>query len=81
VLRRERIAIETKRTRPSLTAKEVGEQLLVDIARYKTHPGVDVLICFVHDPENLIDNPRGLEHDLENTPADRLKVRVLVRPQ
>jgi hypothetical protein len=81
VLRGERIAIETKRTRTNLTEKEVGEELIVDIARYQTHPGVDALICLVHDPDNLIQNPRGLEQDLVNTPSGRLEVRALVRPR
>jgi hypothetical protein len=81
VLRRERIAIETKRTRSTLTEGKVGEELLVDIARYENHHGVDTLICFVYDPDSVIGNPRGLERDLENTPSSRLKVRVIVRPQ
>jgi hypothetical protein len=80
VLRRERIAIEAKRTRQDLTAKKLGEELIIDIAKYNTHDGVDTLICFVYDPEHIIDNPRGVESDLEKTPSGRLKVRVCVRP-
>jgi hypothetical protein len=80
VLRPERIAIETKMTRKSLRDKEVGEELLVDIARYKEHGKVDTLICLVYDPQHLIKNPRGLETDLERTPSD-LNLRVLVRPR
>ena len=78
VLRPERIAIETKMTRATLRDKEVGEELLIDLARYETHPAVDSLICLVHDPARLIKNPRGLATDLETTPS-RLKVRVVIR--
>jgi hypothetical protein len=81
VLRPERIAIEAKRTRRALTSSEAGKQLLVDIARYNRHDGVDTLVCFVYDPERRIRNPRGLERDLESTPSGRLKIRALVRPQ
>lgn len=81
VLRPERIAIETKKTRPSLGAKDVGAQLLVDIARYEAHPGVDTLLCFVYDPDYHIDNPRGLERDLEKAATSRLTIRVIIRPQ
>lgn len=80
VLRRERVAVEVKRTRSTLTAGKVGEELIVDIARYEQHNGVDTLICFVYDPENFIENPRGLEHDLEKMPSGRLNVRAVVRP-
>lgn len=80
VLRRERIAIEVKRTRPSLTAGKTGEALLVDIARYEQRDTVDTLIFFVYDPESLIDNSPGLVHDIESRPS-RLKIRVLVRPK
>lgn len=79
VLRPERIAIETKMTRDSLGDREVGAQLLVDIARYEARSDVDTLICLVYDPDHHIDNGRGLEADLERNPG-RLRVRVLVRP-
>jgi len=78
VLRPERIAIETKMTRDDLREKKLGEELIVDIARYQKHGGVDALICLVHDPERRIRNPRGLERDLEKLPSS-LRLRVLVR--
>ena len=64
LLKRERIVVEVKRTREGLGAKEVGEQLMIDIARYRAHPDCKLLLCFVYDPEGRIGNPRGLESDL-----------------
>jgi hypothetical protein len=65
VLKSERIAIELKMTRKSLSDKEVGNQLTIDIARYESHPSCDKLICFVYDPDGWIKNPRGLEADIK----------------
>jgi hypothetical protein len=65
LLKQEKIVIEVKKTRKGLGAKEVGEQLIVDIQKYKTHPDCKALICFVYDPEERIANPRGLENDLK----------------
>jgi hypothetical protein len=71
--------IEIKKTREKLTHKEVGEQLIIDIARYKSHPDCKNLICFVYDPERRIKNPRGIENDLSKT-TDGLGVKVFIRP-
>lgn len=64
LLKSEGIVIETKMTRPGLGAKEVGEELIVDIARYKNHPDCGALIAFVYDPDRRIRNRRALENDL-----------------
>jgi len=80
LLKKERIVIEVKRTRPNLTAREVGDQLLIDIGRYQAHSDCDLLFCFVYDPEGRISNPRGLENDLSK-PSNDLAVHVLVRPK
>jgi hypothetical protein len=80
LLKQENIVIEAKKTREGLGAKEVGEQLIIDIARYKTHPNCRYLICFVYDPENRITNPAGLESDLSRTEPD-FSVEVLIEPK
>jgi REase_DpnII-MboI len=80
VLPTERIAIETKMTRDGLGEREIGVELLTDIARYKSHGGVDTLICFIYDPDERVKNPRKLERDLEKNSTDKLRVTVLVRP-
>jgi len=74
-----KIVIEVKKTRPNLTGKEIGTQLIEDIARYKVHQDCETLLCFVYDPEGLIGNPRGLENDLSKEDGN-IKTRVYIRP-
>lgn len=66
--------IEVKKTRSSMTAKSLGEELIIDIEKYKTHPDCKRLYCFVYDPEGLLGNPVGIKNDLETTHKDFLKV-------
>jgi len=79
LLKQEKIVIEIKKTRKGLGAKQVGEQLIVDIQKYKQHPDCSMLFCFVYDPEARIANPRGIENDLNKT-YDELSVKVLIAP-
>ena len=80
LLKEEEIAIEVKMTRDNLKDKEVGEQLIIDIAKYRAHPNCKVLYCFVYDPNRVIRNPTGLTRDLEKLGAD-FKVKVYIRPE
>jgi hypothetical protein len=80
LLKQEQTVIEIKKTREGLAAKEVGEQLIIDIHRYQTHPDCKTLICFVYDTEGRIKNPRGLENDLNRISDDNLTVRVFIKP-
>ena len=80
LLKQEKIVIEVKKTRKGLGAKEVGEQLIVDIQKYQAHQDCKALICFVYDSEGWIANPRGLENDL-NGDKNGIKVRVIVAPK
>lgn len=79
LLKDEEIAIEVKMTRNGLKDKEVGEQLLIDIAKYQAHPNCKCLYCFVYDPNEYIRNPRGLEKDLSATTGN-IDVKVYIRP-
>lgn len=80
LLKKEKIIIELKKTRQNLKTKEVGEQLLIDIARYQSHPDCETLICFVYDPEGKIANPAGVEGDLEKA-SNIIKVKVIIAPK
>jgi hypothetical protein len=80
LLNNESIVIEVKKTRATLKAKELGDQLLIDIGRYQSHPKCQTLVCFVYDPEAKIANPRGIETDLSKKIND-LDVRVFIRPK
>jgi hypothetical protein len=75
------LVIETKMTRPGLTSKKLGEELIVDITRYRGHPECKFLFCFVYDPEAMIDNPRGIEGDLTKYTPDSLGLEVAIRPR
>ena len=80
LLKKEKIVVETKMTRKRLADKEIGDQLIVDIERYKEHPDCDTLICFIYDPEGRIVNPHALSGDLESQSRDDLKVIIVVEP-
>jgi hypothetical protein len=78
LLKKQRIVIEVKKTREKLADKEIGDELLVDIARYKNHPDCSTLVCFVYDPDQRIKNPAGLKQDLEALATDELAVAVYI---
>jgi hypothetical protein len=80
LLKAEKIVLEIKMTRPGLGEKEIGDQLIVDIDRYRSHPDCRALVCFVYDPLGKIGNPDGLERDLSRV-EDSLIVRVIVAPK
>lgn len=71
--------VEIKKSRAGLNARQLGEQLIVDIVKYKQHPNCRTLFCFVYDPDGRINNPRGIENDLNKT-QDELMIRVLIAP-
>jgi len=77
VLKAEKIVVEAKMTRAGHGAKEVGEELIVDIERYRSHPDCDALVALIYDTERLITNRRTLESDLSGE-RDGLTVRVIV---
>jgi hypothetical protein len=80
LLKKEGIAIEAKKTRKGLGKKELGNQLIIDIAHYQKHPDCNTLFCFIYDPEERISNPIGLENDLTGKQG-KLLVKVLVVPK
>lgn len=79
LLKHEQVIIEIKKTRKGLGAREVGDQLLIDIGRYHVHPECKFLYCFVYDPDNRVTNPRGIETDLSKSHGN-LPVKVVIAP-
>lgn len=71
--------IEVKKTRKSMTAKDLGEQLIIDREKYKSHPDCKTLYCFVYDPDGFLRNPVGIKRDLEAGNEGFLK--VIIRPE
>ncbi len=81
ILKNENIVIEVKKTRTSLNEKQVGEQLILDIAKYSRHSDCKTLICFVYDPEGRIGNPQGLENDLNKMSNNNLLIVTKIEPK
>jgi len=80
LLKSEEIVVEVKKTREGLADKKLGEELIVDIARYAKHSDCKTLVCFVYDPEERLSNPRALESDLTSN-NQGLRVLTFVRPK
>ena len=80
LLKNEQCLIEIKKTRENLKDKKIGEELMIDIERYKTHPNCKNLFCFVYDPDGYIDNAAGLEGDLSRE-EDGLNIKVFIFPK
>lgn len=55
----------------------MGDELIIDIERYRAHPDCAALVAVIYDPERRITNRRTLEADLSRT-REGLVVRVLV---
>jgi len=80
LLKGENIVVEVKMTRKGLEEKEIGDQLLIDIERYKEHENCKTLVCFIYDPEGRIVNAKGLINDLTNQSRGDLEVIVFINP-
>jgi ribosomal protein S8 len=81
LLKKEKIVIETKKTSEKLKDKQLGEQIILDVAKYKEHPDCRTLVCFIYDPEGRVSNPSGLEADLVKLSGKDLAVIVIIRPK
>ena len=79
LLKQESVVIETKMTRAGISEKQIGDELIIDIAHYREHPSCKTLVCLVYDPDHRIANPRGLERDLSK--SNGLRIVVLVVPR
>ena len=72
------IGIEVKMTRDGLKDKQIGDELLVDIGRYKSHPKCRNFLCFIYDPNYYINNFQGLKADLESHTSDNFNIKVYI---
>jgi hypothetical protein len=74
-----KVAIEVKKSRESMTAKSLADELIIDRDRYAKEDRVGHLICLVFDHEGRLPNPRGLESDLSRqSAAEGLAVTVKI---
>jgi hypothetical protein len=79
LLKNEKIVIEAKMTNEKLKDKKIGEQLIIDIKRYQSHPDCKTLVCFVYDPDGFIRNSTGLIKDI-TCKHDNLDVKLIISP-
>ena len=80
VLKKEKIIIEVKMSSERLGSKELGEELLIDIGRYKEYPDCNDLVIFIYDKADHIRNKKGLINDLEKQSTSNWKVTVVINP-
>lgn len=80
VLKKEKIIIEVKMTNENLTINKLGQDLLVDIGRYKEYPDCNDLVIFIYDKQDHIRNKAGFINDLQKHSTDKLKVTVIINP-
>ena len=80
LLKTEKVVVEIKKTRKGLADKELGSELIQDIARYRVHPDCKVLVCFIYDPEGIVLNGPGLIADLKRLGSSELAVEVIISP-
>jgi REase_DpnII-MboI len=77
LLKPERLVVETKMTRRSLGQRELGDELIVDMKRYRAHPDQRTLVCLVYDPGGYCHAPAALESDLSGEDAGFRSVVVV----
>jgi hypothetical protein len=80
LLKKEKAIIEVKLASQKLKEKEIGNQLIIDIKKYQTHPDCQNIYCLIYDPDGIIRNPIGLETDLSGK-HEKIGVKVLIVPQ
>ena len=78
LLKKEKIVIEVKKTRNTMTSKTLGEELIIDKEKYSSHPDCEKLYCFVYDPEGLLGNPMGIKNDIESSGSF---IKVFIKPE
>jgi hypothetical protein len=80
LLKTEQIVIEAKITRKGHVAKQIFDELIIDVARYREHRDCRCLVCLVYDPDGIISNPRGVEADLRKLSDPHFEVTAIIVP-
>ena len=75
-----KLCIEAKMPRSAAHAREIGDELKVDIESYYVHSACDTLVVFIHDPGYYTIDSRRMERDLSGPRVIKGKhVEVIVR--
>jgi REase_DpnII-MboI len=77
LLKRERIAVETKMVGRNLTVAKLHDDLAKDILYFRAHSHAGSLFIFIYDPDRKIMNSAGFEAGLHSD-SDEFPVRVVV---
>jgi len=75
----EELVVEVKMARASMTDRSLGDELILDIARYQSHTACKTIIFFVYDPDGHIRNPAALKKEF-CAASDKLKIIVVFAP-
>jgi hypothetical protein len=78
-----RLGIEAKIIRNTDHAKDISEELKIDIESYYIHPSCDTLVFFIYDPKNLLVDPGQHETQLSGPRVIKgrhMEVIVRIRP-
>lgn len=67
-------------TKESIKVSKLGEELLVDIGRYKEYPDCNDLVIFIYDKGDFIRNKIGFINDLQKHSTSKLKITVIIIP-
>ena len=81
LLPKHKLVIELKFVRTKDHAKEIGNELIIDIAHYQKHQECERLLCAVYDLNHLIENPEGMKKDLQGPRSSKegtVQVEVFV---
>lgn len=60
----ERMGVEAKMMRDSLSERKLGEQLLLDVVHFPRHPQCESLIFLIYDPAHMIRSPVSLRIEI-----------------
>lgn len=75
--------VEIKMARGKTHAKQIADELDIDIRNYPSHPACRELLCFVYDPKGVVTDARSIEKDLSGSVTQKNKtidVTVIIRP-
>jgi len=81
LLKKEKIIIEAKIASETHNAKDIGDELLIDIAHYKEISYCELLICLIYDPGYHIENPLGFAGDIEKNSTKNFLVSLDIIPK
>ncbi len=80
LLKDDSISVEVKIARSDHKQKNIKEELAIDKDHYRSHPDCITLVCFVYDPDFVIENAKGFENDISEETTN-LDTYVFVHPK